>query len=92
MFAIYQIVEGMKFVHSKNIIHLNLKPTKILISEDGIIKNTDFKISKLITFEDQNTMGVGTQKFMAPEILSEVDYNEKSRCLLFWCSNLLRVE
>lgn len=34
-------------------------------------------MSKLITRKEQNTIGVGTQKFMAPEIIYEVDNNEK---------------
>ena len=38
VFMIFQIAEAMKYIHSRNIIHLNLRPVTILISEDGIIK------------------------------------------------------
>lgn len=41
VFAIYQIVEGMKYVH---VIHRDLKPTNILIGTDGLIKISDFGI------------------------------------------------
>lgn len=77
--AIYQIAEGMKFVHSKGFIHRVLKPTNILIGKDGLIRISDFGISKLMTSEEQSTtLGMGTQKFMAPEILLEhKDYDEK---------------
>ena len=44
--AIYQIVEGMKYVHFRKIIHRDLKPTNILIAADGTIKICDFGISK----------------------------------------------
>ena len=79
VFSIYQIAEGMKYVHFKNVIHRDLKPTNILISEDGTIKICDFGISKLMTSEEQTmTRGVGSQKFMAPEIINEdVNYDEK---------------
>ena len=68
----------MRFIHFKNIIHRDLKPTTILIGKDGKIKISGFGISKLMSPEEQtNTIGVGTQKYMAPELLNEEDYNEK---------------
>lgn len=76
--AIYQIVEAMKYVHSKSLIHRDLKPSNILIGSDGLIRVSDFGISKLMSSEEQmSTLGVGTQKFMAPEILLEKKYDEK---------------
>ena len=78
--SIVQIVEGMKYVHFRKIIHRDLKPTNILIASDGTVKISDFGVSKLISLEEQQTMteGVGTQKFMAPEIIDESDnYDEK---------------
>lgn len=46
-FSVYQIAEGMKYIHSKNILHKNLKPSNILISEDGMIKICDFKSNQM---------------------------------------------
>ena len=47
-------------------------------SRFGKVRISDFGISKLMTAEEQSmTGGVGTQKFMAPEILNEEEYNEK---------------
>lgn len=79
VFSIYQIVEGMKYFHFKKVIHRDLKPSNILFDNDGTIKISDFGISKLMNAEEQSmTGGVGTQKFMAPEIIDESeDYNEK---------------
>ena len=76
---IYQIAEGMKYIHSKKIIHRDLKPTNILIASDGTVKICDFGISKLMTIEEQTmTRGVGSQKFMAPEVINEENfYDEK---------------
>ena len=75
---IYQIAEGMKYIHMKKIIHRDLKPTNILIASDGAVKNCDFGISKLMSVEEQTmTRGVGSQKFMAPEIINEEDYYDE---------------
>lgn len=79
VFSIYQIMEGMKYVHFNHVIHRDLKPTNILIAKDGTIKISDFGIAKLMTTEEQSmTCGMGTQKFMAPEIIDEnTNYDEK---------------
>lgn len=56
-----------------------MKPTNILIANDGLVKIADCGISKLMTIEEPAmTRGIGSQKFMAPEIINEEDhYNEK---------------
>lgn len=79
VFMLYQIAEAMRYVHSKRIIHRDLKPSNILISSNGIIKICDFGISKLMNVTEQSSMtsGVGTHKFMAPEIVNEDNYDEK---------------
>lgn len=79
IFALFQIAEGMNYVHFRNVIHRDLKPSNILITKDGTIKIGDFGISKLISVSQQSSMtgGIGTQKFMAPEIINEDEYNEK---------------
>mgnify|MGYP001063004474 CR=1 FL=1 len=51
--SIYQIAEGMKYIHSQKINHLNLKPTNILISEDGTIKISDFKNAEKVSSENE---------------------------------------
>lgn len=89
---VYQIVEGMKFVHLNGIIHRDLKPHNILIDKDGRVKIADFGIAKLVSLETQ-TSNVGTQKFMAPELLNEVEkYDNKVDVysfgvLLYWILN-----
>ena len=75
---IYQIAEGMRYIHFKKVIHRDLKPTNILIMSDGTVKICDFGISKLMTIEEQTmTRGLGSQKFMAPEIINEEDYYDE---------------
>lgn len=45
---------------------------------DKHIRISDFGLSELMTIEEQNMVfAVGTLKFMAPEILNEINYDEK---------------
>lgn len=72
-FAIYQIAEGMKFIHFNRIIHCDIKPSNILVSSDGTIKICDTGITKLKTPDDQAisfNCDVNSLYFTAPEILN----------------------
>lgn len=83
-YCIYQIAEGMRYIHSRQIIHRNLKPSNIFISEDGTIKIGDFGISRLMTIKEQiQSHGPEALKYMAPEILNEQDYDEHADVFSF---------
>ena len=43
----------MKYIHSCKIIHVNLNPSSILISNEGIVKINDFKEAQKMTPENQ---------------------------------------
>lgn len=43
---IYQIIEAMKYINFRKIIHLNLKPSNILIKNNTRIKIGDFRLSQ----------------------------------------------
>lgn len=76
---VYEIVEGMRHVHRRGLVHRDIKPSNILVGSDGQVRISDFGIAKLMTAEEQSTtLGAGTQKFMAPEILREEAYDEKA--------------
>lgn len=74
VFIIYQIAEGMKFIHYSKVIHQNLTSTNILISSDNIIKISDTGISKLISNKNYKP----SLDFAAPEILNGLDFDEKA--------------
>ncbi|WP_020472013.1 protein kinase domain-containing protein [Zavarzinella formosa] len=59
-----QIVDAMAFVHSKGVIHCDLKPANILLSEDGKPLIADFGQSHLTT---NSAPALGTFFYMAPE-------------------------
>lgn len=60
-----QICDALSFVHSQDIIHHDIKPNNLLLSEEQIIKIADFGIA--------NTNG-GTILYLAPEVYTS-DYN-----------------
>lgn len=43
---IHQTVEGLKEVHSKGIVHRNLKPVFLFLSKDGTVKIADFGLAQ----------------------------------------------
>lgn len=77
---IYEISDAMNYMHKAGFIHRDLKPENILLDANKHVKVSDFGISTLISLDTQTsyTKGIGTFKFMAPELLAEKDdYNEK---------------
>lgn len=52
---IRQISEALQFVHGKNILHLDIKPSNILIDKDGNARLIDFGVSKRYDVGEQET-------------------------------------
>lgn len=45
-FYLYQILRALKFIHSANIMHRDLKPRNILIDDNNDLKICDFGLSR----------------------------------------------
>lgn len=64
-----QVAEGLKHAHSNNIVHRDIKPHNILITEDGIAKVTDFGIARAATSSTINNTSnvIGSVHYFSPE-------------------------
>ena len=56
MYSIYQILETMKYLHSKQVTHINLNPSNIFINKDGLIKICMFDISPPMSTDDHKNL------------------------------------
>jgi len=74
-FLIYQVLRGLKYVHSAGIIHRDLKPSNIAVNEDCELKILDFGLARMT--DDSMTGYVATRWYRAPEImLNWMHYNQ----------------
>ena len=64
-----QLAEGVNHMHSRNIIHRDIKLNNILLDEGFTVKICDFGISKLIVNDELLTKQYGTPAYMSPEMI-----------------------
>lgn len=64
-----QICEGLEEAHKKSVIHRDIKPQNIIMTNDGVLKVTDFGIARA-TSQATTTAGnstIGTVHYLSPE-------------------------
>lgn len=62
-----QIAYGVDHAHKNKIIHRDLRPSNILISEEGTVKITDFGTSAWLNSTQYASTRIGSPPYMAPE-------------------------
>jgi nemo like kinase len=68
---VYQILRGLKYLHSANILHRDIKPGNLLVNSNCILKICDFGLARIWDPNESHNMTheVVTQYYRAPELL-----------------------
>lgn len=82
--ACHQMLQGLQYLHTMNVIHRDIKSSNTLITRSGVVKLADFGVSALCK-SDSERRGtfVGSPNWMAPEVIRcekdrTVTYNNRA--------------
>ncbi|KAJ3237763.1 Mitogen-activated protein kinase [Chytriomyces hyalinus] len=84
-YFIYQICRGLKYIHSANVLHRDLKPGNLLVNADCELKICDFGLARgLANAEDAGFMTeyVATRWYRAPEIM--LSFRSYTKAIDMW--------
>ena len=71
--VLHGILQGLNYAHRHNIVHRDMKPENVLISDEGEVKVADFGIARLTDDSGEGSTAtktgttVGTPQYMSPE-------------------------
>ncbi|CEP03702.1 hypothetical protein PBRA_003309 [Plasmodiophora brassicae] len=74
-----QLARGLSFLHERNMLHRDLKPQNLLLSDNAtVLKIADFGFARYMPSESLQATVCGTPLYMAPEVLRNEKYDIKA--------------
>ena len=83
-----QILSGLQYLHSQNIVHRDLKLANILLDDEGVVKIADFGLARVLPADEHahQTNRVITRWYRPPELLlGATHYNASVDCWSLGC-------
>lgn len=73
-FFFLKVIKGIDYIHENHVVHRDVKPENILVTENGLVKISDMGISRIICPPSFNaelslTPEMGSLWYQAPEML-----------------------
>ncbi|KAG0241766.1 kinase-like domain-containing protein [Mortierella sp. GBAus27b] len=86
-YFIYQICRGLKYIHSANVLHRDLKPGNLLVNADCELKICDFGLARGFSDDAESNVGfmteyVATRWYRAPEIM--LSFQSYTKAIDMW--------
>uniref|UniRef100_A0A663MWR0 non-specific serine/threonine protein kinase n=1 Tax=Athene cunicularia TaxID=194338 RepID=A0A663MWR0_ATHCN len=71
-----QLVSALYYLHSRRILHRDMKPQNILLGKDGVVKLCDFGFARAMSIHTMVLTSIkGTPLYMSPELVEERPYD-----------------
>jgi eukaryotic-like serine/threonine-protein kinase len=62
-----QVVNAMDHAHRQGVLHRDLRPSNVLVTDNGLLKVADFGTSRFLEIAAHGTTVIGSPPYMAPE-------------------------
>ncbi|XP_073139550.1 mitogen-activated protein kinase homolog NTF6 isoform X1 [Henckelia pumila] len=89
-YFLYQLLRGLKYIHSADVLHRDLKPSNLLLDANCDLKICDFGLARTTSETDFMTEYVVTRWYRAPELL--LNCSEYTAAIDMWSVGCILME